>query len=131
MVLETVAEFLEIDPGPVADMDLGKAHNAHRSARGVWVRYLAGSRLSRFIGDVLLPQAWGKYIWQRWLLREQGKPAMDEDARNFLQEIYAPEVESLEQLLERPLPELRLSWHEAPRRSLHEAPVIQQRPSPF
>ena len=129
-VLETVAEFLEIDPGPIADMDLDKAYNAHRSARGVWVRYLAGSRLSRFIGDAILPRAWGKYIWQRWLLRDHGKPAMDEDARGFLQEIYAPEVSALEQLLERPLPELRLSWREAPRRALHEAAAIRQGSSP-
>lgn len=126
MVLERVTEFLEIDPGPIADMDLGTPYNAHRSARGAWVRHLAGSPLSRFIGDVILPRAWGKYIWQRWLLRDHVKPPMDEDARNFLQEIYAPEVDALEQLLERPLPELRLSWHAAPRPALQETPVIRQ-----
>ncbi len=114
-VLETVAGFLEIDPGPIAGMALGKAYNAHQEARGVWVRYLAGSRLSRFIGEVLLPQDWGKYIWQRWLLRDQEKPPMDGCTQNFLQEIYDPEVEALEQLLERPLPELRLSWRERAR----------------
>ncbi|MBU2787648.1 sulfotransferase [Acidithiobacillus sp. VAN18-1] len=125
-VLEAVTGFLGIDAGPIAAMDLDKAYNAHRSARGEWVRYLAGSRISRFIGDVVLPRAWGKYIWQHWLLCDHDKPAMDEDARNFLQEIYAPEIVALEQLLGRPLPELRLSWREAPRRPFHEAPVIRQ-----
>jgi hypothetical protein len=109
-VLEGIADFLDIDRVAMRAIDLGTAHNAHRLPRGNWARRLASGRMSRFIGEHLFPHSWGEYIWRHIFLREGRKPPMDSAARRFLQELYAPEIERLEHLLNRPLPELRVSW---------------------
>ena len=109
-VLEDIADFLEIDRGPLHDMDLETVHNVHRLPRGNWARQLASGHISRYIGEHLFPRTWGEFVWRNVFLREGRKPPMDAEARSFLQAIYTPEIERLEQLLGRPLPELRISW---------------------
>lgn len=109
-VLLEIADFLQIDPDPIEGIDLHRAHNPHRRPRGEWARRLAAAPWSRYIGEHLFPQRWGEYLWQHFFLAEGKKPPMDPRARAFLQRIYEPEIRGLEQLLDRPLPELRLSW---------------------
>ena len=110
-VLEGIADFLEIDRAAMGAIDLQTAHNAHRLPRGNWARRLAGGRFSRHIGEHFFPHAWGEFIWRHVFLREGRKPPMEREARRFLQDMYTPEIERLERLLGRSLPELRISWN--------------------
>jgi hypothetical protein len=105
------ARFLGVDDEPVADMELGIGpYNAYALPRGGLVRGLYRSHWIRNLARYTVPQ------WLRWKLRDQvlmrpaEKPAMDARALEALRGVYASDVEKLEGLLGRPLPELRRSW---------------------
>ena len=108
--LQEIAQFLEISPTPFAHINFRTAHNHYASPRGNWARRLAGNPFSRYIGEYLFPQRWGEYIWRHLFLREEPKPAMDVSAKTWLIAQFEPEIERLENHLQRPLPELRRSW---------------------
>ncbi|MEY2340716.1 sulfotransferase [Acidithiobacillus sp. IBUN Pt1247-S3] len=109
-VLENLAAFLELSPMPFQEIDFHRAHNHYARPRGNWARRLAGNPLSRTVGEYFFPQRWGEYIWRNIFLREEQKPAIDPRAKAWLINKFRPEVERLELLLQRPLPELRRSW---------------------
>ncbi|WP_215843637.1 sulfotransferase [Acidithiobacillus montserratensis] len=108
--LMVITRFLGIDSQAIHTMDLQSIHNAYRLPRGNWARRLASHPLSRRIGEHFFPRRWGDYIWRHYFLMESPKPPMDPEARQFLQTFYEPEIQQLEQLLGRALPELRKSW---------------------
>jgi hypothetical protein len=109
-VLKGIGEFLDIDQTIMGQLQINAAHNAHRLPRGNWVRTLASNPATRYIGEYLFPRQWGEYIWQHLFLRKGRKPAMDLEAQRFLQTFYESEIQHLEVLMARPLPELRSSW---------------------
>jgi Sulfotransferase domain len=111
-LVRRTARFLGVDEGPVADMELGigNPYNAYALPRGGLARGLYRSLWMRNLARYTVPQ------WLRWKLRDQvlmrpaEKPAMDARALEALRGVYAGDVEKLEGLLGRPLPELRRSW---------------------
>ncbi|MHB1565173.1 MAG: sulfotransferase [Acidiferrobacter sp.] len=109
-VLQQIAAFLEIAAAPIATIDTDTAHNHYRKPKGEWARRLAGSPLSRFLGEHVVPRRFGEFVWEQWMQKEAPKPPMDPRARDYLAAIYAPEIAALEREIGRPLPELRQSW---------------------
>jgi hypothetical protein len=105
-----LAEFLGIDPEPLERIDISKAHNGHAEPRADWMRRLAGARFARIIGQSVVPRRAGRLIFERIFLRPSRKPPIDPRARDLLCSLYEPEVEELERMLERSMPELRASW---------------------
>jgi hypothetical protein len=108
--------FLELDPAPVARIDATKIHNQHRAPRGRWAGLLAGSKLSRMLGETVVPRRLGSFIYERILLKAARKPSMDPRSRELLTRIYEPEIDELERLLRRDMPELRRSFEPEPYR---------------
>jgi hypothetical protein len=111
-----VVRFLELDPAPAARIDAARIHNRHRAPRGRWSRLLAGSRLSRMLGETIVPRRLGSFIYERILLKAARKPPLDPRAREFLTRIYEPEIDELERILKRDLSELRRSFESEPGR---------------
>jgi len=109
-VLLEIARFLGVDTDAVARIDTSEAHNAYAMSRGRWAQRLAGAKLSRFLGRTVVPRPIGQFIFDRILLKPGPKPDIDPRAKKLLCEIFEPEVNELEHLLGRPLPELRRSW---------------------
>ena len=109
-----VVRFLELDPAPVAGIDASKIHNQHRAPRGRWSSLLAGSRLSRMLGETIVPRRLGSFIYERFLLKAARKPPIEPRAREFLTRIYEPEIDELERILKRDLSELRRSFESEP-----------------
>lgn len=108
--LRDIAEFLDLDPAPLAGIDSARVRNPYRASRGRWAEFLAGNRLSRVLGETVVPRWLGSFIYERVLLRRAAKPPMDPRARELLLGIYGPEIEELEDVLGRGLPELRRTW---------------------
>ncbi len=108
--LRTIGRFLGIAPEPLDAIDTHIAHNHYRQPKGEWARRLAGSPISRFLGEHVVPRRLGEYVWQRWMQKEAPKPVMDPRARDYLAALYTPELAALEAELGRALPELRRVW---------------------
>jgi hypothetical protein len=108
--LRELAAFLEIDPAPMARIDVAKAHNAYAAARSERMRKIAGSDIARALGK-LVPQPLGRYIFEQFFLRPARKPPIDPRAHKLLRSLYSEEVVKVEEVVGRPLPELRLSWY--------------------
>jgi hypothetical protein len=109
-VLTELAQFLGIDQGAVAQIDTDEVHNSYAAPRGRWAQKLAGAKLARILGKTVIPFTVGQFIFERVLSMRAPKPPIEPDAKRLLCEIYAPEINELEGILGRPLPELRRSW---------------------
>lgn len=109
-VLRKIVDFLGLNAGPVANIDTTTIHNSYAAPRGRWARRLAGSRISRVLGQTVVPRSLASFIFERVLVKSAPKPPLDPRARHLLCSIYEPEVAELEKVLGRSLPELRRSW---------------------
>ncbi|MGC2163469.1 MAG: sulfotransferase [Silvibacterium sp.] len=105
-----VAEHLDIDTHPFDRMDLSAAHNAFRMPRSMTAYHFATSRFANQMRRYCIPASVNRRLCKSTLLFDKKKPPIDDACRKFLQEIYAPEIARLENLLGRSLPELRQSW---------------------
>src|SRR5271170_5406180 len=105
--MREVVQFLGLDPAPVARIDTAKVRNPYRASRGRWAEFLAGNKLSRMLGETIVPRRLGSFIYERFLLKRTDKPPMDPRARELLLEIYEPEIDGLERMVGRKMPELR------------------------
>jgi Sulfotransferase family len=108
--MREVVQFLGLDPAPVARIDAARVRNPYRASRGRWAEILAGYRLSRMLGETVVPRALGSFIYERFLLKRADKPPMEPRARDLLLEIYEPEIDELERMVGRKMPELRRTW---------------------
>jgi hypothetical protein len=113
-----IVRFLGLEAAPVIGIDAGKVHNPYRAPRGRWSRFLAGNTLSRVLGETIVPRRLGSFIYERILLRWAPKPPLDPRARDLLMELYEPQIDELERMLRRELPELRRSWDVEPYRAV-------------
>lgn len=111
-VLKELAGFLGIDTAVIEQLDTSKKHNTYAAPRNELMRRIAGSKVSRVLGHLITPQA-GQRVYEKFFLRHNNKPPIDPCARDYLCELYEPEVIKLEQVLGRPLPQLRGSWSSA------------------
>jgi hypothetical protein len=105
-----VVQFLGLDPAPVARIDAARVRNPYRASRGRWAEFLAGNKLSRMLGETVVPRRLGSFIYEHFLLKRADKPPMDPRAQELLLEIYEPEIDELERIVGRKMPELRRTW---------------------
>jgi len=110
-VLRELAGFLGLDPNPLAEIDTSRKYNSYAAPRNQYLRRVAGARLPRMLGQALIPHRLGALIFERIFLKQAPKPPLDPRARELLCSHYAPELDKLEKLLGRRLPELRHSWN--------------------
>ena len=110
-VLRELAGFLGLDPNPLADVDTSRKYNSYAAPRNQYLRRAAGAKLSRMLGQALMPHRFGAFIFERIFLKQAPKPPLDPRARELLCSLYDPELDKLERLLGRRLPELRHSWN--------------------
>jgi len=109
-VLCEIARFLAIDPQPLERIDTSKRYNSYTAPRNDYLRRVAGARVSRVIGQLIVPRRVGAFVFERFFLRQAPKPPLDPRSRELLCSLYEREVGDLEQVLGRSLPELRRSW---------------------
>ncbi len=109
-VLLELADFLGLDPRPFSAIDTSRKYNSYAAPRNQFLRRVAGAKFSRILGQHLMPHWLGASIFERFFLRQAPKPAPDPRARELLCSLYEPELDRLEALLGRRLPELRHSW---------------------
>ena len=73
-------------------------------ARGPLVRYLFGNRTIARASELLVSPQLRKWVREKFLVRKVAKPAMEQDAREFLTDYYREDVRALAGLLGRELP---------------------------
>jgi hypothetical protein len=108
--LREIADFLAIDPTPFACIDTSRKYNAYAAPRNQYLRRIAGAKWPRMLGQTLIPRRLGTFIFERFFLKQAPKPLPDPRARELLCTLYDPELDKLEKLFGRRLPELRHSW---------------------
>lgn len=102
-LLARIAEHIGVDPEFFASRDVSEARNPYHMPKFGGIRALQRLGVTRLVprSVVLAVRPW---------FFDQKKPALDEESRRYLQDLYAPDVSALEELLGRKLPELRKSW---------------------
>lgn len=106
-LLEEIAGFLGIDPGPMADVDHDVVVNPSGRARNPVADRIRGSGTLRRLARRVLPLRARRWIDEHLLLADEASPTLDEGTRRMLADLYADDVARLEEVLGRPLPELR------------------------
>lgn len=110
--LQEVARFLGIDPEPMERVDHDLVYNRAPQVRN---RVTAAIRESQLVYDVarrLIPARARRWLDENLLLDQRERPPVSAEARMRLAELYRPEVERVEELLGRSMPNLRRSWPE-------------------
>lgn len=102
-LLARIARHIGVDDGFFAALDVSEARNPYSVPKSSVVRWARSHGVTRFMPRSLV-------LSVRPLFFNMKKPPLDHESRRFLQELYAPEVSGLEDLLGRPLPELRRTW---------------------
>jgi hypothetical protein len=112
--LEGIAEFLRIDVHAMASVDYETVHNPYGVPKNDAAETLLTSDLVKGVARLLLPERVRIYLGEHLLLEKPDKPPMDPEARRMLEEIYAPELDGLERLLDRDLSPLYEDWTTRP-----------------
>jgi len=100
--LQQVLEFLGVEPP--SNALAGPTYREYSVVRGPLVRYLFGNRTIARASELLISPSMRKAIRDRFLVKKAAKPPMPQDAREFLVQYYADDVQSLARLLGRNLP---------------------------
>lgn len=107
-VLKGIAEFVGVDASPFRDLDLDRVANPHRAPRNVIARWLRTSPTVKTVARAVVPRPVRVFLGDEVLMEPAPKPPLDPGTVDRLwEEVYSPEIDSLEGLLGRPLPELR------------------------
>jgi hypothetical protein len=118
--LAGILNFIGVDPAYLDRIDTSYAENSFGVARWAWAQRLAGSNWARRAGQILVPKNFGanhtikRLIFQRFFVKSVPRPEIDPTARQWLCEIFDPDLRELEATLGRELPELRRSWTNQP-----------------
>lgn len=102
-LMSRIARHIGVDPEFFAGADVSEARNPYQMPKFGGIRALQRWGVTR-----LFPRS--VVLALRPLFFDQKKPALDEESRRYLQDLYAPDVSGLEELLGRNLPALRMSW---------------------
>lgn len=102
-LLMQIARHIGVDPQFFAELNVSEAKNPYYVPKFSLVRWAQTHGVTRFMPRSLV-------LSVRPLFFNMKKPPLDQESRRFLQELYAPEVSGLEDLLGRRLPELRRIW---------------------
>lgn len=109
-LLQEIAGFLDVDPEAMERVDHETVHNPYGVPRNAVARWLLQDESIKAVARRLLPEDLRIALGEHVLLEKPDKPTMDPKAREILVEAYEPEIERLEAMLGRDLPELRVSW---------------------
>lgn len=105
-----VSKHLGIDAGLFDPEKIEERHWAYRMPRSMALYRILTEWPIGTIRRKIVPAPLAKWLQSSKLLYETKPPEIEERARIYLQEVYTPEVDRLEKLLGRSLPELRKSW---------------------
>jgi hypothetical protein len=116
-----VADFLGVDRELAKCISVDTAYNPYRAPKNrfarfilnvtPWLRYSIKDPLKTAIMRSLpVVRRVKRFIYRTFLWKETTKPAIDRVAVEYLKTIYEKEVAGLEELLGRPLPDLRKVW---------------------
>jgi hypothetical protein len=97
-----VLAFLGIDAEPPDSV--GEIHNAFAKPRGLLAALIYQNNSLRAAARALFSDRLRRSARERILLKQTDKPALPDETRRFLQEMYRDDVLNLEQILGRPLP---------------------------
>lgn len=109
-LLRDVAGFLDVDPGPMSEVDHGTRHNPYGESRNRLAHFLRTDDRVRAMARAVLPLGVRVWLGEHLLLRRTDKPDLDPEAVRMLLDLYREEVEGLEEMLDRDLPELKRTW---------------------
>ena len=101
-----VLRFLGLNSQP--PLPVGEAHNAFAIPRVGWAYRLLRNRWARRAARALIPAPLRMLVRKKVLLKKASKPAMPQEARRFLEEVFRSDVQRLEHILGR-----SLSWFQA------------------
>ena len=101
--LEAIFTFLGVDRRAAQEVRL-EEKNAFAVPRGGMSRALLASPVAREVFRVTVPRSLRMFMREKVLLQKSRKPEMDENARAFLQELYANEVARLGAMTGKELP---------------------------
>jgi len=105
-----VALHLGIEPQFQNESELSQAENAFKMPRYPLLHGIMYSVLNRKLRKRIFPSSLNAWLNRNKFFYNTERPAADTESRKFLQEIFAPDLVLLEELLGRKLPELRRSW---------------------
>lgn len=105
-----IARHIGVDPELLDKSEVSRPENSYKRARFPLLHQMAKSSLSRELRHKILPQSVSTWLTYNKVLYNTDKPEQDNESKRFLQTFYAPEMNELEELLGRKLPELRKSW---------------------
>ena len=109
-IMSAICSHIGVDPALLDVRKNARVHNAGQAPRVKWLYNAARAALSPRLRLRILPPSVHEWIRSSTLLYKRYKPPKDERASRYLQDIYEPDLCSLEELLGRKLPELRKSW---------------------
>lgn len=107
LVMQGVARFLGIDPMGYPESTFDAVHFPFEASRGVFARTLLRSRPVRVWAKRWIPQKLRRAVRDRLVYRKSPKPIMEHEIRRTLAHRFAPDLQRLEQLLERDLDAIR------------------------
>jgi len=81
-----------------------EAYNAFAMPRLRWAYRILGNRWARRAARALIPAPLRMLVKERVLLKKVSKPAMPQEARKFLEDLYRDDVRKLAEILGRALP---------------------------
>lgn len=109
-VLSRIASHIGVDPELIDLSETREVHNPYRRARLRLLLRAGKFVFNRRLRHFLIPASIRKKLASSPLLFNMKKPPQTPDTRLFLQQIYAADLDRLEDLLEQELPDLRKSW---------------------
>jgi hypothetical protein len=109
-LLSAVTQHIGVDPARLDESETSRSRNSYKAPKFQAAYRLATGPVAKKMWRTILPESVREWLKSTPLLYGGEKPALDEEARRFLQDIYDPDVTLLEELLDRKLPELRKSW---------------------
>lgn len=107
LVMQDVAHFLGIDPAGYPDSAFDEVHFPFEASRGLFARTLLRFRPIRVWSKRWIPQKLRTVVRNHLLYKGSPKPTLEKEIRMTLAQRFVPDLQRLEQLLERDLGALR------------------------
>jgi hypothetical protein len=103
--LERVAEFLDVDPGPLVDHE-ARSHNVYKGPPNRFAKFLQTDPRVKKLARVLMPLEVREWIGNNVLIRPGDKPELSDEAHRTLAPFFEDDVARLEDVLGESLPGL-------------------------
>jgi hypothetical protein len=103
IVMREVARFIGVDPEGFPESTFERVHNPYEASRGAFARAVLRYRPIRVWSKRWVPLSFRTAVRNHLLFRKSEKPKLENEIRRVLGKRFAPDLERLEQLLERDL----------------------------